>query len=243
MRRLLVPFRLTGEPVTLTGQLAHRVRHVLRAGVGDRVVLFDPFGNEWLAEVVGWEGKGVQVQLVERKEQDRERKVAITLFQGLPKGDKMDFIIQKATELGVERIVPMVTRRTVVHLNPERAAQKRTRWHRVAAAATEQSGGRFVPEISLPLPFNQAVQEAAQADQWLLFYEAAEIPLRERLRGSATPRRVAIMVGPEGGFDPEEVALAQKHGAVVVGLGQRILRTETAALVAVALVLYELDSL
>ncbi len=248
-----MPFRLIGKQVTLTDQQAHRVRHVLRAQVGDRLLLFDPFGNEWVAEVEGWDADTVWLQLVEPAPATRERSIAVTLFQGLPKGEKMDFIVQKTTELGVRRIVPMITQRTVVRLEPERAKAKQARWQRVAAAATEQSGGRFVPEVALPVLFPQAVKEARKADAWLLFYEAAETPLREALQRNLPfqssvpnpqpPSHIAIMIGPEGGFAPEEVTLAQREGALLVGLGKRILRTETAAVVAVALVLYELDAL
>ncbi|MFN4180018.1 MAG: 16S rRNA (uracil(1498)-N(3))-methyltransferase [Armatimonadota bacterium] len=243
MRRFIVPFNLTSENVTLTEDFAHRFLRVLRLKVGDRVLLCDPRGSEWVAEIVGAEDKFVRLKLIERHFSPHEPTIYVTLFQGIPKGEKMDFIVQKATELGVQRIVPMFTKRTVVQLSSEKAKSKRERWQRVATSATEQSGGKIVPEIALPLTFRQALEEASHADLWLLFYEGAEKPLREILQPHQNVNDVAIMVGPEGGFDPSEVAMAQQKGAMVVSLGKRILRTETAAIVAVALVLYELGLL
>jgi len=243
VRRFIVPFNLTSEHVTLTDDFAHRLLRVLRMKVGDRVLLCDSRGSEWVAEIVVTETNAVRLKLVERRFSQPEPTVHVTLFQGIPKGEKMDFIVQKATELGVQRIVPMFTRRTVVQLNPERAKSKRERWQRVATSATEQSGGKIVPEIALPVTFQRAVDEASHADLWLLFYEASEEPLRGVLQTQRDVGNVAIMVGPEGGFDPSEVATAQRKGAQVVSLGKRILRTETAAVVAVTLVLYELGLL
>jgi 16S rRNA (uracil1498-N3)-methyltransferase len=148
----------------------------------------------------------------------------------------------------------MLTRRTVVRLDADRAAAKQARWQRIAQSAAEQCGAIKVPQVHPPLPFRQAVTEAAKTDAFLLFYEAAEEPLAEALEtfrhsspaNSSLSKRVgkiAIMIGPEGGFDPDEVSLAQRHGAHIVSLGKRILRTETASIVAVALVLYELGLL
>lgn len=243
VRRFIVPFNLTSEHVTLTEDFAHRLLRVLRMKVGDRVLLCDPRGNEWVAEIVGTEASIVRLKLVERLFSQPVPTVYVSLFQGIPKGEKMDFIVQKATELGVQRIVPMLTRRTVVQLNSERAKSKRERWQRVATSAAEQSGGKIAPEIALPMTFRQAVDEASHADLWLFFYEAAEKPLRKVVQSHQKVNHLAIMIGPEGGFDPSEVAMAQQKGARVVSLGKRILRTETAAIVAVALVLYELGLL
>ncbi|MCS7187720.1 MAG: 16S rRNA (uracil(1498)-N(3))-methyltransferase [Armatimonadetes bacterium] len=243
MRRFIVPFKLTSEHVTLTEEFAHRLIRVLRMKIGDRVILCDSRGSEWVAEIVGAETNTVRLKLIDRLFSPTEPTVYVTLFQGIPKGEKMDFVVQKATELGVQRIVPMFTRRTVVQLSSDRAKSKRERWQRVAISATEQSGGKIVPEIALPLTFRQATDEASHANLWLLFYEAAEKPLREVVQSQQNVNHVAIMVGPEGGFDPSEVATAQQKGAQVVSLGKRILRTETASIVAVALVLYELGLL
>ncbi len=243
MRRFIVPFNLKSEHVTLTDNLAHRLLRVLRMKVGDQVLLCDPRGSEWVAEIVGREANAVKLRLIERYFSQHEPSIYVTLFQGVPKGEKMDFIVQKATELGVQRIVPMFTRRTVVQLSPERAKSKRERWQRVAISATEQSGGKIAPEITLPLNFRQALEEASHSDLWLLFYEGAEKPLRGIIQSHKNVSTVAIMVGPEGGFEPDEVMLAQQKGAQVVSLGRRILRTETAAIVATALALYELGLL
>lgn len=240
MRRIFVPFRLSQGRVQLTGEIAHRLLRVLRLQIGDLLILFDPNGEEWVAKIIASKPELVEMQLMERSPSQREHPIVVGLFQAIPKGERMDFIVQKATELGVRRIVPMLTRRTVVQLSAERAKAKRNRWERIAQAAAEQCGGQFVPEIALPQTFQQALQEAAASDVWLLFYEAAEEPLRNVLEECKVVQNVAVMVGPEGGFDPEEVITAQQHGARLVSLGKRILRTETAAIIAVALVLYEL---
>ena len=254
MRRLFVPFPLRETTVRLTGQLAHRLLRVLRMQVGDAVILFDPQGSEWRATITAIDHDAVALRLDEPLCADREHPIDLWLFQGLAKGEKMDFIVQKATELGVASIVPMLTRRTVVRLDADRAAAKQARWQRIAQSAAEQCGAIKVPQVHPPLPFRQAVTEAARTDAFLLFYEAAEEPLAEALEtfrhsspaNSSLSKRVgkiALMIGPEGGFDPDEVSLAQRHGARIVSLGKRILRTETASIVAVALVLYELGLL
>jgi len=254
MRRLFVPFPLKEPTVHLTGQAAYRLLRVLRMQVGDAVVLFDPTGSEWHATIVATGHDAVVLRLDEPVSADREHPVALWLFQGIAKGEKMDFIVQKATELGVAFIVPMITRRTVVRLDADRAAAKQARWQRIAQAAAEQCGGTKVPKVSPPLPFRQAVMEAAKTDAFLLFYEAAEEPLARALetlcllpnRHLSPPEKVssvALMVGPEGGFDPDEVLLARQQGARIVSLGKRILRTETASIVAIVLVLYELGLL
>ena len=243
LRRFIVPFGLTEEGVVLTDNLAHRLIRVLRLKIGDRVILCDPHGDEWMAEIVAVEPNAARLQLVERTFLGHQPEVEVTLFQGIPKGEKMDFIIQKATELGVRKIVPMLTKRTVVQLNPEKARSKRGRWQRVATAATEQCGGRFVPEVTMVASFNQAVEEASAYDLWLLFYEAAGESLKKAIEPNQNATSIAIMVGPEGGFESSEVEMAKGKGAKIVSLGRRILRTETAAVVATALVLYQLGLL
>lgn len=243
MRRVFVPFPLTPPTVRLTGQLAHRLLRVLRLGVGDAAILFDPRGTAWKAVVTVTERDAVQLHLCEPLENDREVPISVHLFQAIAKGERMDLVVQKATELGVARIVPMVTRRTVVQLSADRAETKRHRWQRVAQAAAEQCGAQRIPTVDAPVSFQRAVLDAAQADVWLLFYEGAEEPLKAVLAEHAHASRIAVMVGPEGGFDPDEVMSAQERGARIVSLGKRILRAETAAIVAVALVLYELGAL
>lgn len=243
MRRIFVPFRLNTKRVQLKGEIAHRLLKVLRLKIGDRVVLFDPKGSEWVAEVEASEPEIVWMQLIEPSFSEREHPVSLWLYQGIPKGEKMDFIVQKATELGVHRIIPMWTRRTVVQLSAERARTKCERWQRLAKAAAEQCGARFVPEVAMPKTFAQALQEVKNSDVLLLFYEAAEEPLRKTMANYQSPKIISLMVGPEGGFEPEEISAAQKVGAHIVSLGKRILRTETASIVAIALVLYELGLL
>lgn len=239
----MVPFAIKTKNLVLSDQLAHRIIRVLRMRVGDQILLCDPHGVEWVAEIVGIVANAVEVNLIERYFSEPEHTVSVALFQGVPKGEKMDFIVQKATELGVQRIIPMLTRRTVPRFTPDKARSKRERWQRVAISAAEQSGGKIVPEITPPISFAQAFDEASKADLWLLFYELAENSLREVLKSHSDASHIAIMVGPEGGFEPKEVEMAQRRGAKVVSLGRRILRTETAAIVAVALVLYELGEL
>jgi 16S rRNA (uracil1498-N3)-methyltransferase len=168
----------------------------------------------------------------------------ICLFQGLPKGDKMEFIIQKAVELGASEIVPMATKRAVVKLNRKKEESKRKRWNAIAESAAKQSRRMIVPEVRPVMTFAEAVRYAATFDQKLIPYELAEgmEQTRQEFASVAPGRSIAVMIGPEGGFDEQEIALACEAGVHPITLGRRILRTETAGLCVLSVLMFNLES-
>jgi 16S rRNA (uracil1498-N3)-methyltransferase len=231
MPRIFVPpERLTGDRVELAGEAHRHLARVLRVAPGDAVVVFDGRGEEIDATVVTVAARAVTLALGTRRRQVLAG-VAITLLQAVPRGERMDLLVQKTTELGVARIVPVIAARSVVRP----AADRARRWQSIAEEASRQSGRADVPEVTPPQPLAQALALADACPVRLALWEEERVrPLRQALADGG--RAVALLVGPEGGLAAAEVEAARAAGFVTVGLGPRILRVETAAIVAVALV-------
>jgi 16S rRNA (uracil1498-N3)-methyltransferase len=242
-RLFVAPARLQGERVTLAGEEHRRVCRVLRLQAGDRVTLFDGQGGECEAVLQPPTGRSVEAVIVARRAVAAPAGPSLTLLVGLTKGERMELVVQKATELGVARLWPVVTARAVPRLEAERAAGRRTRWLTIAREAARQCGRADTPVIDEITPFAVALAAFPASALRLLFWEeAASVPLRACLPATA-PAQVVLAVGPEGGFAPDEVAAAEAAGFRVAGLGPRTLRAETAAIVALALVGYALAGL
>jgi len=207
---------------------------VRRSRVGDKVRVFDEQGNEFEAEVCEVQRDKALIRLIDECFPSGKPSIEITLLQALPKGRKMDLIVQKTTELGVWKIIPLISERTVVQLpKPDRVS----RWNRIALEACRQSGRRTIPLVS-PIARLEELDPASLSGLKIILCEGTERGLKDVLRGS-TEKKVFLMVGPEGGWSPREVELSIQRGFIPVGLGRRILRTETAGLIGVALVQYE----
>lgn len=230
--------------VELSPELAHQVRDVLRLGPGDTLRLLDGAGGECTATLLAVERKHVVVRLGEHEEGQAESPVRIVLCQGMLKAAKYEVILQKCTELGVSRFIPLLTERAVAAVE-EASESKRRRWRKIVAEAVEQCGGSRLPELDAPQPLMHALASmppgALALIPWEREYSAS---LRVSVeRAIAAPGRledipeVRLFIGPEGGFADGEIALAERHGASPVTLGPRILRAETAAIVATALTL------
>jgi 16S rRNA (uracil1498-N3)-methyltransferase len=241
-RRLFVPAeRLAGARLTLTNDEHQHVARVLRARVGDRLTLFDGAGIEVDAEIERVGKRDTELALGARRAGAATTSpVAITLLVAVPRGERMDLVVQKTTELGVSRIVPVVTTRSVVR--PEE--KHRTRWEKIAREASRQCGRADVPRVDEPVALTLAVAAPDLPTLRFALWEAERArSLRAMLAsayatdvpGSQNPA-TALLVGPEGGFALDEIATVEAAGFVPVGLGPRILRVETAAVVAVALV-------
>ena len=228
-----------GARVTLSGNAASHVTRVLRLRVGEALTLFNGQGGEYAAAVDAAHGGEVAVTVGEHRPLERESPLAITLAQGVSRGERMDLVVQKATELGAVRLVPLLTERSVVRLDARQADRKRNHWRAIAVGACEQSGRNRVPEILAPLALREFLR-AAPADApaqetaalRLLLSPAGARSIAE-LRGPL--RAVTVLIGPEGGLDEAEQAAALTAGFASVRLGPRILRTETAAIAALAL--------
>jgi 16S rRNA (uracil1498-N3)-methyltransferase len=221
-----------GAIVELPAETASHVAKVLRARAGDALVLFGGDGREFTGEIQSVRGARVQVALGAARSVDRESPLDVTLLQCVPRGDRMDFIVQKATELGVRRIVPLLCQRSVVRLGEGQAASKAAHWRGVAVSACEQCGRNRLPAIDAPLQLEAFLGTAPAQPALRLVLEPDSVPggLQELAPGTA----VEIAIGPEGGFSPEELEAFRVAGFRRAGLGPRILRTETAAIAALA---------
>ena len=230
-------FFMDSEAV-ITGSDVNHIKNVLRMKPGERILLSDGKGTNCLGELEEIGSDRITVKLLQEEVEDTELPVEVTLYQGLPKGDKMEFIIQKCVELGVSRIVPVEMSRCVVKLEPKKEEAKRKRWYGISESAAKQSKRMIVPEIAPVMKYKDAVQEAEKTDLFLLPYEDSESLegaggmelTRELIRRLEPGQKCAVLIGPEGGFSDAEVEIAKAHAAKTITLGKRILRTETAGL-------------
>jgi 16S rRNA (uracil1498-N3)-methyltransferase len=225
--------------VRLLGEDEKHIKTVLRAREGEEVTLCDGEGMDYLCRIASLE-RGVLLDVLSKTPCETEPEIRLTLYQGLPKADKMEWIIQKCVEIGIDRIVPVATERAIVKLD-KKEGKKLERWQKIAEAAAKQSGRGKIPEVSQRvLKFAEAVEEAARLSGAVIPYEKEppENGLRQFASGFSGTT-AGIFIGPEGGFSEEEVALAQEKGIRSVSLGKRILRTETAGMVTAAILLYE----
>jgi 16S rRNA (uracil1498-N3)-methyltransferase len=219
---------------------SHHVLNVLRFGVGDHVTVFDGEGGEARADIVAVEGGRIALR-IGPKTPSQPLACAITLAQAIPKGKQMDFIVQKATELGAARIAPLFSDRTIVQLDTKDAEKKRDKWREIAIEACKQCGQNWLPEISVPHS-PKAFFEKQEPSELMLI--ASLQPDARRIKSVLAehppPRSVCVFVGPEGDFTPAELALAKSKGCRPITLGPIILRTETAALYCLSVLAHEL---
>ncbi len=229
LTRIYVPSPLSsGIQIELPQGTAAHLAKVLRARSGDALIVFDGNGDEFSAVVETVHGARVSVSLGTASRLNRESPLRVTLVQCVPRGDRMDFIVQKATELGVKRIVPVLSQRSIVRLDDKQSESKAMHWRAVAASACEQCGRNLLPEICTPQPLLDYLG-ASTVSAWRLVFEPDSVgqPL------SQSPQTEAeIAIGPEGGFAPEELEAFRLSGFLRVQLGPRILRSETAAIAA-----------
>lgn len=223
-----------GDPLRIGGSDAQHIRRVLRMKPGECLTVCDGCGTDYICEIVGFEEGEVQLSILSHSPNQTEPTLAVTLYQGLPKGDKMDWIVQKAVELGVTAIVPLATARSVVRLDGKEE-KKRERWQRIAAEAAGQCGRGILPQVEPPVPFTQALSRLSR-EKTLCFYEGGGRPLSQLVNPGES--RLSIVIGPEGGFAEEEIAALRAGGATIATLGPRILRCETAPLAALAVLMH-----
>ncbi|MBO4788870.1 MAG: 16S rRNA (uracil(1498)-N(3))-methyltransferase [Lachnospiraceae bacterium] len=233
-RFFVEPEAVSEEFITVTESDYNHIRNVLRMRVGDSLTVCDGEGTDYVCEVDAFDAGTCRLRILSRENSAVELPLAITLYQGLPKKDKMELIVQKAVELGAVRIVPVLCKRTVVKIEDKKREERKTeRFNAISESAAKQSGRGIVPEVAAPMPFTQAVKNAcATCKTVLLPYENAlgMKATKEAFAEAIATGSVAVFIGPEGGFEREEVALAEQSGARIISLGRRILRTETAGL-------------
>ena len=244
MHRFFVePSQIGEKEIVITGPDVNHIRNVLRMRAGEELLAADGRGSEYRCIVRELQDSEIRAEICWKLSGSAELPSRITLFQGLPKSDKMDLIIQKCVELGVFRIVPVTTKRTVVKLDAKKEESRRKRWTAVSESAAKQSGRGIIPEISGVQSFREAVEEAGELDVCLIPYEKAEDMARTReiLSGIPAGASIGVFIGPEGGFEEEEVREAMEAGARPITLGRRILRTETAGMAVLAMLGYLLE--
>ncbi len=242
MHRFFIP-QLYNEEMTITGVDAKHIGKVLRMQPGDKLQIVSDDGVSALAEVAAITESTVTVRCLEKLAESHEPAVKITLAQGLAKGEKMDFIIQKAVELGAYSIVPVAMEHSVVRLDGSKADKKVERWQKIAEAAAKQSKRDIIPQVQEV----QTVKEMLANNDCktkIIAYECEDrMSLKTALREAGQMEDLLLIIGPEGGISEAELAKAREAGAVPVSLGRRILRAETAGLVAMSAIFYETGDL
>ena len=232
------------ETVTITGKDVNHIKNVLRMKTGEEfTVSVNGSAGEYRCALREYTDDSVICDILSANETGNELPSKIYLFQGLPKSDKMELIIQKAVELGAFKIIPVEMKRSVMKLDPKKAPDKIKRWQAISEAAAKQSKRSIIPEISMPVSFKEALSEASGLTHKLVPYECAEgiAHTREVFDKVKPGDSVAIFIGPEGGFDEGEIELAKSSGFEIITLGRRILRTETAGMVVLSLLMMKLD--
>ena len=219
-----------GQSCSLQGSAANHVMRVLRLRDGDVLTLFDGRGGEYGARIVGFRKDSVQVQVQEHRDVERESALTLTLAQGVSRGERMDWVMQKATELGVTRIIPVITERTMVKLDERQSERKIEHWRAIVIAACEQSGRNRVPEVSAPCAYYEVIRALDPGATRVLLSPTGTLSARDLAQSG----HIAMLIGPEGGLSDNEQEAAISAGFQQVRMGPRILRTETAAIAALA---------
>jgi len=242
------PAHVFGDTLEITGTDVNHIKNVLRMRQGEKLIACDGQGMDFLCEIVSLEYERILLKELSHKHSETELPVRVTLFQGIPKRDKMELIIQKSVELGVACIVPVAMKRCIVKIEEEKKEKKkRNRWQAIAEAAAKQSGRGMIPAISPSMDFLKAIRSAMENQMEILLpYENAK-GMRATKKAFVQiacekTQDIALFIGPEGGFDDAEIALAREAGAQIISLGSRILRTETAGMAALAMLMYEIES-
>lgn len=247
MHRFIVsPDNIQNNKITMEGEDLKHLRQVLRLKPGDTIHVFDGSGIEYEANILSLEKYRAIAEIKAAFQTETEPETRVTLFQGLPKGEKMELIIQKGVELGVHRIIPVITSRTVVKLNKTDSKKKAERWSRISREAAKQCRRAYVPEVTEPITFNEALIKSKPFSAALLLYEnEGKKCLKERLKcyNINKIKDIALFVGPEGGFAHQEVEDCTNIGYDIVSLGKRILRVETATISVLSIIMYEMGEI
>lgn len=232
------------DSIIVTGENVQHIKKVLRLQSGDKIILCDGEGNDYHVSIESMDKHEIRTAILGREDSKGEPGIDAVLYQGIPKSAKMDLIIQKCTELGIKRIVPVSTARTVVKLESEKDERKKVeRWTKIAEEAAKQSGRGRIPIVEMPMSFNEALKDAASLEKVVIPYELeGSLSIRAALEKDKAGS-IGFFIGPEGGFEVNEIEKAQAAGILPVTLGKRILRTETAGVAVLACIMYEYDQM
>ena len=239
----VTPDQVDEQNIYIKGSDVNHMRNVLRMKTGGQVEVSDGNNLKYLCKIVDYETDRAVLKILERRKADTELLSKLYLFQGLPKSDKMELIVQKAVELGAYEIVPVATKRCVVKLDAKKAEKKVERWNSIAESAAKQAGRSIIPEVSEVMSYQAALRMVKELDVVLIPYELAEgmEETKAVIKAMKSGQSVGIFIGPEGGFEQEEVEEAVMQGAKPVTLGRRIIRTETAGMAMLSILMFELE--
>ncbi len=231
------------KTISIEGTDVNHIKNVLRLNLGDEIMVSDGSGADYICKISSIMSDAVEADIVDVVKNQAELPVKITLFQGMPKSDKLELIIQKSIELGAFEIVPVLTKRTVVKVDDKKKDKKIERYNAQAEAAAKQSGRGVVPVVRDFMTFKQALEYAKTMDMCIIPYEEAKgiEYSKQVIKEIVGKKSLGIFIGPEGGFAKEEVDAACEMGAACITLGNRILRTETAGLAILSIIMFELE--
>lgn len=233
---------ITQNTATIIGSDVNYLKNVLRLNVGDEIRVLDSRSKEYAAKICAINDKSVSVELTGERHPKSEPKVKITIAHGIPKNPKMDLVVQKATELGVQRIIPIKTERSIVKLHSDKEPAKISRWQKIAKEAAEQSGRLIIPTVENVMEYRDLFKLKEEFDICMMLWEMEKAKtVKNVFQENKDMKRILIMIGPEGGFSHEEAEMAQYEGFITATLGSRIVRTETASLSVLSMLSYEFD--
>ena len=234
--------QIEGNTATIIGSDAKHIKNVLRYKIGDELDICDENEKIYLTRIASISSNEVSLYIIEEKNKNTESPVNIALFQGLPKADKMELIIQKATELGVSEIIPVEMERSIVKIDIKDQQKKIERWNKIAYEASKQCGRQKIPKVQNVDNLKNIIEKFSKYDIVLLPYEREYTQnLKQSLNKYTGLKNIAIIIGPEGGFSENEIALLNHSNVEMVTLGPRILRTETAGIATLAMLSYEIE--
>jgi len=241
--RIFVGFdKIKENHVSIEGSDVNYLKNVLRLKVGDEISIMDSKSKEYCSKIVAMEKDMIKAELISEKHPKSESKVKVAIAQGIPKNPKMDLIVQKATELGAIRIIPVKTERSIVKIKKEKEEIKVSRWQKIAKEAAEQSGRLIIPFVEEVRMLKEILRLCADFDKCIMLWEMEkERTIKKFLQENKAIKNLLVLIGPEGGFSHEEAELAKEQGFITVSLGNRILRTETAALAVLSMIDYEFE--
>lgn len=233
-------YNINSDKYIISGENAKHISKVLRMQKGEELTLVTPDRMECTCEVFSITSDSVTVDILSKKPCENEPNVFVTLYQALPKSDKMDYIIQKCVELGISRIVPVISSRCVSRPDEKSLAKKKERWQKIAKQAAMQSRRGIIPEVCDCISFKKATEQTSQNDKTIIFYELGGESVKTILADNA--EKIGMFIGSEGGFEQSEVDLIVKNGGSPATLGKRILRAETAPLAALSIIMYQTNN-
>ncbi len=227
--------------IKIFGDEYNHIKNVLRLKCGEKITVSDGTGTDYTAVIDSFESNSVVASILSSQSSTTEPPIDVVLYQGVPKSDKMDLIIQKSVELGIKKIVPVLTERTIVKFENEKDINtKVSRWQRIALEASKQCNRGVVPVIERPMAYSNAIESSKDSDLRIIPFENEKDNTLKSILKCDSKKSISFFIGPEGGFSEDEVIRAKLSGVVPVTLGPRILRTETAGFVVLSILMYEL---